>query len=177
MKLSINTIFFLLVFNLGVSQDKNKELSNAEIFSSQAGTLIEKEYLDIGNINNNTEIKILKITDMISGDSIKSLRITTAIKGSYSTETKIAQLDSDEIDGLIKSLIIIKSKVLQTNAKNYTEISFKSRSGFESGCYWSKNEWKTYLQIEKYNRKSLVLLKGSEFELFLELLNKSKAQM
>ncbi|SMC35306.1 hypothetical protein [Cellulophaga tyrosinoxydans] len=177
MKLSINTIFFLLIFSLGVSQDKSKELSNAEIFSSQAGTLIEKEFLDVGKINNNTEIIILKITNMISGDSIKSLRITTDIKGSYSTETKIAQLDSDEIDGLIKSLIIIKNKVLPINATNYTEISFKSRSGFEAGCYWSKNEWKIYLQIEKYDRKSLVLLKGSEFELFLELLNEVKTKM
>lgn len=166
----------LLMAKVSLGQEKSN-LSNAEIFSSKAGTLIEKEFLDIGQINKTTEIKILKITDMISGDSIKSMRITTEIPGSYSTETKIAQLDSDEIDGLIKSILIIKDNVLNTNAENYTEITFKSRSGFEAGCYWSKNEWKTYLQIEKYDRKSMVWFRGDEFEMFFELLNKAKVKM
>lgn len=148
MKMVIKIIFILFVFNISFAQEKINVLSNAEIFSSQAGTLIEKEFLDIGRINKTTEIKILKITDMISGDSIKSLRITTDVTGSYSTETKIAQLDSDEIDGLIKSLIIIKENVFNTNASNYTEITFKSRSGFEAGCYWSKMNGKHIFKLK-----------------------------
>ena len=177
MKNTIKIVFALLVFNVTLSQERSKDLSNAELFSSQAGTLIEKEFIDVGKINNNTEIKILKITDMISGASIQSLRITTTLKSSYSDDTKIAQLDSDEIDGLIKSLNIIKERVFNTNVTNYTEITFKSRSGFEAGCFWSKNEWKTYLQIEKYDRKSMVWLKRSDFDHFLELLMAAKTKI
>ena len=67
MKNTIKIVFALLVFNVTLSQERSKELSNAELFSSQkVGTLIEKEFIDVGQINNNTEIKILKITDMIS---------------------------------------------------------------------------------------------------------------
>ena len=119
MKGLITTCLLILSFALSFSQDKNESMSNAELFSSQAGTLIEKEFVDVGNIGK-TEVQILKITDMISGESIRSLRIKQEVKGSYSSDTKIASLDSDEIDGLIKSMNVIKESVFGITAKNYT---------------------------------------------------------
>lgn len=166
----------ILSFEMVFSQDKKEAMSNAELFSSQAGTLIEKEFIDVGNIGK-IEIQILKITDMISGQSIRSLRIEKKVRETYSTDTKIAHLDSDEIDGLIKSIKIIKESVFGTTAKNYTEITFKSRSGFEAGCFWSKNDWSTYLKIEKYDRESMVWLNRDDFDQLLELLELAKSKI
>ncbi len=169
-------ISLLLICTIAFGQEKKENVSNAELFSSQAGTLIEKEFIDLGNIGK-TEIQILKITDMISGKSVRSLRITQKVKGSYSSDTKIAHLDSDEIDGLIKSMNVIKKSVFGTSAKNYTEITFRSRGGFETGCFWSKNDWSTYLQIEKYDRKSMVWLNRDDFDEFLDLMELAKTKI
>ncbi|WP_350289829.1 hypothetical protein [uncultured Croceitalea sp.] len=159
-----------------LSQEIKETFSNSELFSTQSGTLIEKEFIDIGNVGK-TEIQILKITDMISGESISSLRITRKIRDSYSTDTKIANLDSDEIDGLIKSIKVIKESVFGSVASNYTEITFRSRSGFQAGCYRSKNDWQTYLQMEKNDSKSMVWLKKDEFIQFLKLLENAKSKI
>lgn len=173
MKRLIVICFLLLAFETILAQDKKENVSNAELFSSQAGILIEKEFIDIGNVGK-TEVQILKITDMISGKSIRSLRIKQEV---YSSDTKIAHLDSDEIDGLIKSMNVIKESVFGIIAENYTEITFRSRSGFEAGCFWSKNDWKTYMQIEEYDRKSMVWLKRDDFNDFLGLLELAKTKI
>lgn len=173
MKGLITICLLILSFAIAFSQDKKESMSNAELFSSQAGTLIEKEFIDLGKIGK-TEIQILKITDMISGKSVSSFRITQEVKGSYSSDTKIAHLDSDEINGLIKSMNIIKESVFGVTANNYIEITFRSRSGFEAGCFWSKNEWVSYMQLEKYDRKSMILLQRGDFDKFLELLELAK---
>lgn len=172
-KLVISTIVLLTYI---VTWGQKENISNSEVFSSQSGTLIEKEFIDIGKISK-TEVQILKITDMISGASIKSLRITTEVKSSYSTDTKIAQLDSDEIDGLIKSLSIIEESIFGTIAPNYTEVTFKSRTGFEAGCFWSRKSWSTYLQVEKNDRKSMVHLNKDDFNAFLDLLVLAKSKI
>ena len=171
-------LFTVLAFVLKpcLGQVKKEEFSNSELFSAKSGTLIEKEFIDVGNVGK-TEIQVLKITDMISGESLRSLRITKEIRDNYSTNTKIAHLDSDEIDGLIKSMYVIKESVFGTQAPNYTEITFRSRSGFEAGCFWSKNDWSTYLQIKKYDRKSMVWLKPDEFNQFLEVLELAKSKI
>jgi len=172
MKKVVIVILFLTI-HLAIGQ-KIENISNAELFSSQAGTLIEKEFIDIGNVGK-TKIQILKITDMISGKSIRSLRIEHKIKAGYSTETKIASLDSDEIEGLIKSINIIKENIFGSIANNYTEITFQSRSGFKAGCFWNiKNEWTIYLQIKKNDRESMVFLKKEKFNDFLNLLELAK---
>lgn len=167
-------VILFLAYNVCWGQNSTENISNAELFSSKAGTLIEKEFIDIGKIGK-TEIQILKITDMIDGESICSLRISQEVKDTYSSDTKIAQLDSDEIDGLIKSMNIIKESVFGVNPPNYTEITFRSRSGFEAGCFWSsKVAWSTYLQIKRNDRNSMVFLKRADFDELLILLEIAK---
>ncbi|NER17015.1 hypothetical protein [Spongiivirga citrea] len=177
MKGIIVSIFLLATTHLTLSQNKNIEehASNTEKFSSRAGALIEKEFIELGTINK-MEVQILKITDMISGDSISSLRVQNYAASNYSS-TKIANLDTDEIDGLIKSLKIINGNVLTSTVENYTEISFKSRSGFEAGCYWSKGKWILYLKIDKNDRNSMILLKQNDYIKLIRLLELAKNQL
>lgn len=167
-------VILYLLFNVCWSQHKTESISNAELFSSKAGTLIEKEFIDIGEIKK-IKIEILKFTDMISGESIRSLRISREVKDTYSTNVKIAQLDFDEIDGLIKSMKIIRDSVIGDSPTNYTEIAFRSRSGLKAGCFWSsKSVWTTYLQIERNDTKSTVYLKQGDFNELLSLLDIAK---
>lgn len=163
-------------FSYGQTVTKEKELSNAEKFSSKSGTLIEKEFVDVGTLKK-AEIKVIHYTDLISSESVSALRFEYEVAGSYSSDTKIASLDADEIDGLIKSIKMMQEKVFTSTPTNYTEVTYKSRGGFEAGCYWSKGDWSTYLKLEKYDGKSYIFLKKDDFPELLSLLEKAKTLM
>ena len=44
------------------------------------------------------------------------------LASSYSTDTKVAVLDVDEIDGLMKSIKLMQCKVMVIFQTNYTEV-------------------------------------------------------
>ncbi|WP_321281392.1 hypothetical protein [Marinifilum fragile] len=178
MKKLLFVLTAILVFNLsyGQTSTKEKELSNAEKFSSKSGTLIEKEFIDVGTLKK-AEIKIIHYSDLISNESVSALRFEYEVAGNYSSDTKIASLDADEIDGLIKSIKMIQEKVFASTPTNYTEVTFQSRGGFEAGCYWSNGDWATYLKLEKYDGKSYVFLKKDDFPKLLSLIEKAKTLM
>ncbi len=167
---------FIVNMSYGQATSKEKELSNAEKFSSKAGTLIQKEFLDVGTIKK-AEIKVIHYTDLISSETVSAVRFEYEVASSYSSDTKIASLDADEIDGLIKSIRMMQEKVFVLTPANYTEVTYKSRGGFEAGCYWSKGDWATYLKLEKYDGKSYVFLKKSDFPELLTLLEKAKTML
>lgn len=146
-----------------------KELSKTEQFSLKTGTLIEKRFIDIGSINK-AEIQVMIVKNLESGDSIVALRMEYNFVSNYSSDTKIAVLDSDEIEGLINSLKLIQEKVLPSAVSNYTEIIYRSRSGFEAGCYWNKNSWSPYLKLEKFDRNSYVYMKSSDIPMLIALI-------
>ncbi|MBG6129407.1 hypothetical protein IWQ47_001290 [Aquimarina sp. EL_43] len=171
-------LIFLFIYITIFSQDQKTNLnqSNAEIFSNKSGSLIEKQFKEVGKVDK-TEIKIVKLTDMISGESISSLRLERRFIDKYTSDTKIASLDTDEISALIKSIEIIRGQVFSFPPENYTEISFRSRSGFEAGCYWNKNIWKPYIQFKKNDRKSLLRLNKPDFLNLLALIKQAKKEL
>lgn len=172
------TMFFLqfLILNTFVfSQTKEKELSQAERFSSQSGTLIEKQFISLGSVKG-VHAKVLKMKNLISGESKSSLRFEYEYKTQYSSDTKIASIDSDELDGLITSIKTLQTSVFNSIKETYTEVSYKSRTGFEAGAFFDSKTrlWKTYIQIDKYDKNSIVFLSVSDFEILLILLEDAK---
>jgi hypothetical protein len=153
-------------------EPKSKEFSNAEIFSNRIGTLIQREYVDLGTIKG-CKIQTATFTDLIDGKKQRALRFEYETAGTYS-DTKLALLDDDEIDGLIKSIKLIQDKIFPTQPAEYTEVTFKSRSGFEAGCFKSKNGWSTYLKLEKYDSKSFVFMDKEGLSQLLTLVEKFK---
>ena len=78
---------------------KEKEQSNAEAFSAKAGTLMQKEFVEIGTIKK-AKVQVLYYTDLISNTKTNALKFEYDVVSSYSTDTKVAILDVDEIDVL-----------------------------------------------------------------------------
>ena len=176
----ISTIIIILIVTSSriFAQTKEKELTQAEQFSSQAGTLIERQFLEIGKVKS-VEVKVLKYKDLNNGVSKTALRFEYPYKSSISSDTKISSLDADEIDGLIKSIKNLQSSVFTSTRDIYTEVTFKSRTGFEAGAFYSpdKSKWTAYLQIEKYDRNSLVFLAPEDFTTLLNLIEQAKIKM
>lgn len=176
MKKTILLSAFVFWTTMIFAQTKEQEQSNAEKFSAKSGTLMQKEFVDIGDIKG-AKIEVVYYTDLISNQKQSAVKFEHEYSNSYTSDTKIAVLDGDEVDALIKSIQIIQEKVFTSTPTNYSEVSFKSRGGFEAGCFWSKGSWSTYLKLEKYDKDSYVFLEKDDFSTLLTLLQKSKEKL
>src|SRR5690606_19638988 len=101
MKKVIITLSIGFICLFANAQTKEKDLSNAEVFSAKSGTLMQKEFVDIGTLKK-CKIKVIYFTDLISNTKQAALKFEYEVASSYSTDTKAAILDPDEIDGLMK---------------------------------------------------------------------------
>jgi hypothetical protein len=160
------------------AQDTPKEQSQAEEFSSQAGTLMQKEFLPVGEVKG-LKVKVMKMTDLLTKKSVNALRFEYEYKSSIGADTKIAVIDKDEVAALETSLTMMKANVMTTTMPNYTEVTFSSRSGFQAGCFneAGKAEWSPYVKVEKFDGKSYVFLKAEDIETLLQLVQAAKAQL
>jgi hypothetical protein len=178
MKKTILIASLIVTSTIAIGQTKEKELTQAEQFSAQAGTLMERQFIDVGRVKG-VDVKVLKYKDLKDGTERSALRFEYEYKSSYASDTKITSLDSDEIDGLIKSIKNLQTNVFPSTRTIYTEVTFKSRTGFEAGAYFSvdKAKWSTYVQIEKFDRNSMVFLSTEDFASLLSLIEQAKALM
>ena len=108
---------------------------------------------------------------------MKSIRLKLPAAGDYTIDY-VGTIDNDEVDGLIKSLELIKSNAITIAPPVYTEVSYKCRSGFQSGAYYDDKEkaWVYYLQME-YSKKSSKFFAATELDELLTLLNSAKSKL
>lgn len=164
---------------LSLGQDVAKDAkSKAQEFSSSSGKLIEKEWSRIGDIKG-MKISAVRYRDLITSNSVSAMRIEMEVKDKYTTDTKIAEVDKDEIDGLLKSLDIIKREVSTTKRDRYTEIVFTSRTGFQAGCYYEdqKGAWTVFVKIERFDKDSYVFMSPEDLDGLILLVKGALAQM
>ena len=178
LKILIGVCFLISLSTVARAQTQTvaREQSNIEKFSAKSGTLIEKQFVDIGNIRE-VKVQLLTITDMIVGSKASGVRMEYVASSRYTSDTKVTFLDSDEVDGLIKSINILKSRVLNSTRDNYTEIVFRSRSGFEEGGYFSEGKWTTFVKLERFDKDSYVFMKPDDFDTLLALLQQAKPRL
>jgi len=164
---------------ISVGQDVAKDAkSKAQEFSSSSGKLIEKEWARLGAIKD-MKVSAVRYRDLITANSVSAMRIEMDVKDKYTTDTKIAEVDKDEIDGLLKSLDIIKREVSTTKRERYTEIVFTSRTGFQAGCYYEdqKGVWSVFVKIERFDKDSYVFMTPEDLDGLILLVKGALAQM
>jgi hypothetical protein len=165
---TINTFILL-------SQSSEHELSNAEIFCNKPEGLVEKQYIEIGNVDL-IDLKLMKCHSITKGDKVNALRFEFNTANQVISQTKLAFVDEDEITGLTNAVKVIIDN-LSLKKENYTEMTFVCRSGFVAGAYYNPNnqKWITFMQMNKMDTKSTVPVPKDEFTAFLKLLEKSSS--
>jgi hypothetical protein len=158
-----------------IGQTIAKELTQAEQFSTQSGVLIEKQFIKVGFVKG-VEVSIIKFKDLNSGTSKKALRFEYEYKSQYSSDTKIASLDADEIDGLVKTIKNFQATVFTETRSFYTEVTYRSRTGFEAGAYYQveKKKWTAYIKLEKYDKNAMVYLSVEDFQVLGSLIEQAQ---
>ncbi len=152
-----------------------------EDFSSQDGTLIQKQYVEIGRfgesqgIPSKVKIQAATVVDLITEDTVRAMRLTRI--HSYRDGTQVAILDIDEVASLQTAIRYIKEKVVPTRPNTLTEVTFKSRGGFSIGYYWSDNQWKGAVQLIEYNSNPGFAFDASEFADILELVELCRSHL
>jgi len=169
-----STILLVSSLNL-ISQTAKENQSNAEIFESKPGALIETQFIEVGFVDL-IELRVMKIKDINSGTAKSALRFEYQTSNQIISHTKLAVVDEDELEGLMDALNTLIFKAFKSEKKYYTEITFQSRSGFVAGGYYmvDKKKWMSYIQLNKSDSKSTVTLSIDEFENFLNLLKQAK---
>jgi predicted hydrolase (HD superfamily) len=111
--------------------------------------------------------------DLMTNQKTSAVRFEYEYSGAYNTsDTKLALLDADEVDGLIKSIQILQEKMIASTPVNYTEVEYFSRSGFQAGGFYEqkKKAWSAFVKLEKYDSKSYVFIDNDDLTQLLTLM-------
>lgn len=154
----------------------DKEQSKLEQFSSKSGTLVEKKFIGVGQLKT-VKVEVLVLTDLISKIKVAGVRFSKETATRYTSDTKTAFLDADEIDALVFSIEIMKTKIIPSSPDSYTEVVFTSRSGFSAGCYFDSGKWTVFMKLERFDKDSYQYLQSEDIDSFASLLLQAKTKL
>lgn len=157
---------------------QERQRGNADSFSRKSGTLMSKQFIPIGEVKS-LKIQVVLYKDLINENREQAIRFEYDYYDSYldQTENKLGSLDKDELEGLIKSINMMRTVVFSSFPEYYTEVSFVSRTGFKAGCYSMPRDWKFYLQLDQFDDRSYVWLNKEDSATILNLLDQSNERL
>lgn len=147
----------LILIGSRVNAQGVKPLAKAEEVLATSGALLEKQFYDIGKVKG-IEVQILRVKNLSSKVEFNAVRLSYTYRSQYSSDEKIATLDAEEMDGLLKSMDYILNITIKENKTTYSEVVFTSRTGTRVGVYYDliAEEWKAFVEIDKYKTNSSV---------------------
>lgn len=182
MKNVISLLFATLLCVTSFAQEQKKEDSKSKAveFSARDGSLLKKEFFELGNIKG-IDFRILVLTDILKKEKIVCLRLKTTYysSASRSSDEYVGTLDPDEIDACIKSLNYIKEDLMQSAAEVYTECEYKTKDGVKIGAYFDekKKTWHPYIQTKSYTSRSIEFINAESLDALLAKLDEAKQKI
>jgi hypothetical protein len=173
------TVAVLILFaSVVYSQSQTAPKSKAEQFSEMEGTLVQKVFVDIGKFNK-VDFQVLYYTDLVNGKSISAMRLSLNYQSQYTSDEKVAVLDRDEVDSLMKSVNYLITNATRRTATSYEEMLYTSRAGFKLGCYWDADtsSWKGFMKLERFDKDSSIYFNSEGLLMILSLLDKVRSKM
>ena len=151
------------------------ELTNLEEFSSRSGTLIQREFTRVGEFSNPYRVDVVKVTDLVSKQSIQGVRISANVGAGAARES--AFLDSEELSNLISAIVLMKASISTTVPDTFTDLAFRSRGGIEVGAFYANRRWNIYVRIDRFDPKTSVNLDQNELDSLRDLLTQAKERI
>ena len=158
--------------------EKDKHYSKAESFSHKSGTAIQRQYSEIGKISK-CRFRVVHLTDLMSGEKLSALAIEYEHLFAGSSTTNTALLDVDEVDNYLKTVELILSQILHNKPKDYSEVIFRSRDGFESGCFLKTasdwRDWVGFFKVDEFDSESFLSFEQRDFEKLKDILQNARS--
>jgi hypothetical protein len=180
----LRTILALLLLYLAVpalaQKEEAREPNHSEALSNRTGTLLQEEMIYTGGTEK-FAIEAIKVTDLLTGESSRMLLLVHNRPGPImgSSRIKTAAIEGQEIDDLAKALRYMIDVVFKTSPHRYTEVNFKSRSGFEVGAEFDqkRHHWMPYMKFRKGERVDRVYFNYSELAKALDTIELARAKL
>jgi hypothetical protein len=169
----------ILIFSMSFGQVKiEKPTTLAEQFGVTTGTLIEKQIMEIGKVKGIT-VQIMYIKDLIDVKELKALRFEYRDRSINMAPTYSAVLDLDEVDGLIKSMKNLTTNVFPSSRDYYTEVTYRSKTGFQAGAYFNidRKKWIAFIKLDQYDSNSFASFNSDDLTSLLSIVEQAKANM
>jgi hypothetical protein len=172
------SLLIILCYNALAQKDAEQVLSNVEKFTQKPDVLIEKQFVELGNVDE-IDVRAYLVKDLFSGETKSGIRFEYQFSNEILSQTKIAYIDNDEVDALIKALQTITSTVLVSKRTSNVEVTFTSRTTFIVGCNYStvKEKWLIFIQLNRGDSHSTVITDTDELNHFITLLKLSKGKI
>jgi len=153
---------------LMAQQQKESRKSNTEMFSENAGTLIEKQFMTIGTAGK-VEVSVMKVKDLLTDVSYKALRLE------YGVGLRIAVLDSDELEALLYTIKKMNDEIFSSSRPVYTEVFFRSRSGFVLGAYCQASSayWAPFIKMDSWGDNGSIFLRPRKYKQLVTLIERA----
>ena len=176
----IGFFLFLFIVFTSVVKAQSKECitysSNIEYVINKPGTAIEKEFIDLGNLDE-IDVRLLKAKDLNSEAICYAMQFEYQSVSQIIPFSKVTFIDSDEFEALTNALKTFQSIISQNSkSNNNAELRFTSRSGAVAGCFFKqeKSKWMTYFQLKNNEPKSTVIIENDGFAFFISLIESAK---
>lgn len=173
MKKFLTIVALVLLCKTGFSQETTK-IDSYKTMSLQKGSLIVKDFIDIGNFNTvKGEIAIL--TNVTSGVKVYALRVSKEYQNSkYDNGVAIGVYDEKEIDSAITALKYMMKKVNEENSSSYSEVIYKNNSESEFGYFVRDGNFRGFFTV---NEKGTQYFEIREFNDLLKFFTLGKEKI
>lgn len=156
------------------------EQSNIESRMLTKGKLIKKEFIPLGILQakyNQANVEVLKLEDLTNSEVLYGVRISFDYATTYTSSTKTAFIDKDEVAEVMVMLKRIQEEFNGPAPTNYTEIFYRCRSGYEIGGYYDKNKkWTSFMKLQRFDNNSSLYMEQNSLLTFQLLLQQAMAK-
>jgi len=155
-------LMMALMSNASAQESKASEApaTKFEAFSARKGTLLIKEFYDIGTLEGNygtrayVKAVVLYAPDESKIAAVRFERPTTSKYGS----DQVGVIDSEELTSMIDALgyMIKLAASMQGKKVEYTEVVFTTRGGVSVGFYQNGTEQNAHFRVNSYSSDAYV---------------------
>lgn len=141
-----NFLFLSFLILSSLTDSIGQLLTNAQIFAAKTDAIIESELIFVGSLKTSFDevsFSVVKHHDKTNNLSKSCLKITSSDLFNF--------IDSDEIDGLIKSLKVIDNTILKTKKESNVDLLYRCKSGLSFGAFYYVNseKWAPFIRGSK----------------------------
>ena len=132
-------------------------------------------FYEIGFVKDLIRVRVLELTDLFDNYSHYAIRFEYLNK--ETEEIFYSNVPATELESLQFALGKIVD-FLGTRSKNYSEVVFKSSEGFETGCYWDKEnrKWVAYARFGD-TPESILAFNKRDYKTFIRRIEAAKEKI
>ena len=164
------------------NNNKNEPATKFEKFVSRKGSVIIKDFYEIGTLEGDyltrATLTAIVVSEPGKTDKVYALKFERPATSEYGID-QTGVIDFDELVSLQDALDYMAKTAaqLKTESRPYTEVVFQTRGGLQAGFYQKVNEQKGFVQLNNYGKDNLVAFPVEKISAFRDLVSEARSKL